>query len=229
MATYTTCRSCHLILDASDGEKTCDDCPKLLNHVEALAITWRDAVETGDRDLEARMASALEEADTAPARLHESALIYASWGWPVFPLKPQSKTPATRNGFQDATSDTDRIDAFWGSNPGCNVGVATGHLFDVVDVDVPGGAWTFSELEGRLSVDIHGHVATASGGCHYYVEPTGAGNAAGMAPGVDYRGLGGYVVAPPSHLGLYPNSRHRRGWSWVTHPSPVIKVSAIAV
>lgn len=227
MTTYTTCRNCHRILEASDGEKTCDGCPKLLTRAEALALTWRGAVESGDHDLQVAAAAELEEIDTAPARLHESALVYASWGWPVFPLKPASKTPATRNGFRDATSDVARIDAFWGSNPECNIGVATGHFFDVVDVDVPSGFLNFDKMPEIA--EVHGHVATASGGAHYYVEPSGHGCAVGMVEGVDYRGLGGYVVAPPSHVGLYPNSRHRRGWSWVSHPSPSIKDTAVPV
>ena len=53
------------------------------------------------------------------------ALAYARHGWPVFPCQPDSKEPATRHGFLDATTDPDRIRRWWDRQPAANVAIAT--------------------------------------------------------------------------------------------------------
>ena len=186
--------------------------------IERLAQEWRDAVQAGDTAREEGLYRQIEEFDNQPPRLLDAALVYASWGWKVFPLKARSKQPATRNGFKDATTDPDQIRAWWTRNPDCNIGLPTGHAFDVIDIDVPEGVTSYTDLlESELVPDSHGQVATSSGGLHLYIPPTGDGNKAGILPGIDYRGAGGYVVAPPSTLG-----ERGRAWSWITKPSPTL-------
>ena len=34
----------------------------------------------------------------------KAALAYASWGWPVLPIVPNGKLPATAHGVHDATT-----------------------------------------------------------------------------------------------------------------------------
>ena len=70
------------------------------------------------------------------------ALAYARRGWPVFPCRPGRKEPDTAHGFKDATTDPERITAWWTAVPGRNVAIATGAPGpDVLDVDVrPGGS-----------------------------------------------------------------------------------------
>jgi hypothetical protein len=90
------------------------------------------------------------------ARLHGAALRAARRGWYVFPLWPNSKTPAL-HGYRDcpgaadcaeghlgweqrATRDEQRIAAYWSRLPGANVGVACGpSALVVLDLDTPGG------------------------------------------------------------------------------------------
>jgi hypothetical protein len=157
--------------------------------------------------------------DHAPPRFGDAAAWYAQhYNWPVFPLRPGEKTPATPHGFKDATTDLDRIRRFWDAAPLHNIGVPTGHLFDVIDIDLPHGPKQWGLLRNQPGArDIHGIVRTASGGLHIYIEPTGMGNKAGIRPGIDYRGQGGYVVAPPSWLG--PGAGQ---WKWISKPSPHI-------
>ncbi len=102
------------------------------------------------------------------------------------------------------------IRAWWRRWPDANVGIRTGSVSSLVVVDVDpghGGLDTVRRLhaEGPLPEGLR--VRTGSGGWHlYFAHPGGViCNSAGTAlgPGVDVRGDGGYVIAPPS--------RHRSG------------------
>lgn len=231
---YSTCRRCRELMIVLDPDETVHPtCEPVLTKIESLATGWASAVAAGDDEAAQLTADEIETIETAPPQLARSATWYARWGWPVFPLRPVGtrcsggdkcnplcqcpKTPATRNGFKDATTSLEAVNQWW-SKP-YNIGLATGHRFDVIDVDPPAGAESFLKLlEDRRLPEIHGIAVTASGGMHCYIKPTGKGNSAGFMPGIDFRGLGGYVVAPPSTLGV-PG----RSWSWVTVPSPEIK------
>lgn len=142
---------------------------------------------------------AAEPRTTGVTSLLGASLWYASKGHPVFPCRPGEKAPATRTGFKEATTDPDQIRRWWTQNPAYNIGLPTGHAFEVLDLDLPG--WEVVDeatIDGLCPGDWIGLVATPRGGCHLYLPPTGAGNKQAMLPGIDYRGLGGFVVAPPS-------------------------------
>jgi hypothetical protein len=191
-----------------------------MSHHTALEDEFLAAAEADDVERADRLAARLDALDDRPPRLLDAALAYAGWGWRVFPLKPGTKTPATRHGFHDATTDPQVIRAWWKHNPAANIGLPTGHAFDVLDVDFRHGA-ALAWVELRDSLDMpaaHGIAATANGGLHVLLLPQGLGNHAGMAghPGLDYRGAGGYIVAAPSEL-----DRARR-WVWTVKPSPII-------
>jgi len=149
----------------------------------------------------------------------EAALKYAARGWCVFPLKPDSKTPATPHGVKDATRDPNIIRDWWTKTPSANVGIACG-VGDcgpyVVDVDAPNGT---HKHDGAASLAGAGitlpptlTATTASGGKHLYfailhTPPTdklnNCKNVNGLM-GVDVRTAGGYVVAPPSIIDGVP-------------------------
>jgi hypothetical protein len=110
-------------------------------------------------------------------------------------------------GVKDATTNRARILAWWTRHPQANIGLATGHCFDVLDVDGPTGAQAIRALAATHGLVSSGPlVRTGGGGWHFYLAPTGLGNVcpAGLAH-VDWRGRGGYVVAPPSrHASGHP-------------------------
>jgi putative DNA primase/helicase len=124
----------------------------------------------------------------------------------VFPVKRNGKTPLTDHGFHDASSNPEQITRWTRELPGSNWGAPTGQVsgFVVLDIDPkhPGSLeWWWSQQ------DIHGsvntcEVATPSGGAHIYFQaPEGIAlksTASQIAPGVDTRADGGYVVVPPS-------------------------------
>lgn len=134
---------------------------------------------------------------------HSAALWYVEQGVPVFPCKPGEKVPATIHGVKDATTDVAQINEWWTRMPEANIGLATGNLFDVLDID----DWTHVDavIESIIEEGF-GFVATPRGGSHVYLKASGDGNAANLVPGIDFRGQGGYVLAPPSQL---PNGIYR--------------------
>lgn len=160
-----------------------------------LRQDWEEASTIGD---------ALDAEAGPAARLVSAALWYAEQGLRVFPLMPGCKIPfpGTR-GVHEATTDADAITWWWTREPKSNVGIATGHLVDVVDYDGEQAHAAWSEQYGETwgGLTVLGTVSTPRpGGLHVYVPASGRGNRAAMVPGVDYRGSGGYVLAPPSLL-----------------------------
>ncbi|WP_432051118.1 bifunctional DNA primase/polymerase [Verrucosispora sp. NA02020] len=143
-------------------------------------------------------------AATASSVLLKAALRYVRAGWPVFPCQPDAKVPFPHSrGFKDATVDQDVITSWWTRCPLANIGLATGGPGpDVVDFDVKAGApgrATYERLrDAGLLVGCHATVTTPSGGFHLYYLGTEQGNGSLSRHGVDFRGRGGYVLAPPS-------------------------------
>lgn len=140
----------------------------------------------------------------------DAALAYAKRGWNVFPLGEGSKMPkipksAGGRGLHDATTDPTMIREWWRRWPRANIGIRTGAVSGIIVLDIDarhGGFDTLACLEilhDRLPVTLT--VRTPSGGEHRYfahpgdVLPNSAGK---LGPGLDVRGDGGYVVAPPS-------------------------------
>ena len=162
----------------------------------------RTAIDAGDTALILSLGAMMDarDAERPKPTLHASALWYAEHGLNVFPLQPGAKIPFKGSaGCKDATTDREQIDAWWSATPAANIGIATGHLIDVIDVDGPDGVASIGPMLEKLPT-IYGRVSTPRpGGTHLYVAAVpGRGNRARLLPGVDYRGAGGYVVAPPS-------------------------------
>jgi putative DNA primase/helicase len=142
-----------------------------------------------------------------PSAALDAARQYAARGWPVFPVKPRAKVPYFHaadlaHGLKGASTDLSLLLQWWGRWPGANVGIATGSTVVVLDVDLrTGGYETLHELEAE-----HGplpetpRALTGGGGLHFYLSAFGlwVPTRIGLAPGIDFKGVGGYVVTPPS-------------------------------
>lgn len=150
--------------------------------------------------------------------LLDSALAYAAHGWAVFPCRPRGKMPITAHGVKDATTDPDKIEAWWTDTPDANIGIATGAPSGiwVVDIDGEAGLQSLRRL-ATIGHELPMTVSSGTGhGTHlFYAIPPGATirNRAGVWAGVDIRGDGGYVIAPPS---LHPSGKTYR-WIWPEH------------
>lgn len=141
----------------------------------------------------------------------DAALAFARMGWAVFPLAPGTKIPPKgSNGFQDATTDLATITAAFDAMPNANIGLPTGlpNGVFVVDCDLDPDKAKNGLRELRRLEKQHGAlpktrtVMTPRDGRHLYFKmpdrKTIKSGADVLAPGIDIRGDGGYVVAPGS-------------------------------
>lgn len=122
----------------------------------------------------------------------------------VFPLEPGKKTPLgalAPRGFKNATRDADIVRAWWTREPNANIGIWCDHVV-VLDVDGAIGEASLAALEAvRGAMPRTLQVNTPRGRHLYWLAPKGepiANSAGKVGPGLDVRGPGGYVVAPPS-------------------------------
>jgi len=152
-----------------------------------------------------RLATALSEA----ADLATASLMLARHDVPVFPCAPGGKQPLTTHGFHDATADGATVREWWRRWPDANLGIPTGTPsgVDVVDVDVHTAGSGFAAFERARSAGLAEGwawlVRTPSAGVHaYYLRGPVDEQRSWQVPGqhVDFRGDGGYVIAPPSRV-----------------------------
>lgn len=132
----------------------------------------------------------------------------------VFPCQPRDKRPAVANGVKAATREPQTIREWWRQMPDANIAFATGKPSGIFVVDVDG---IDAEAELRRLEAEHGalpatvEVITPRGRHVYFRMPTTdiRNSASKIAPGIDVRGSGGFVVCPPS---IHPSGR-RYEWS----------------
>ena len=146
--------------------------------------------------------------------LHEALWYAAAFRWAIFPIKPQSKEPATAHGFKDATTDPEQIAAWW-SKTDYNIGVDCGRSgLAVIDLDGPEGLAAWDKLQASIAPRMCMVQITGSGGSHLiYRQPAlvSIKNTAGkLAKHIDTRGEGGYILLAPS---IHPNGN---AYAW--HP-----------
>ncbi len=136
----------------------------------------------------------------ANVMLH-AALWYAELGYPVFPCAPGRKAPLTEQGLLEATTDTEQITAWWTQHPDANIAIRTDGLV-VIDIDGEGNAWLTGEPDKRAELDAAPRSLTPRGGRHHFFRQPGGrawrNTASRLAPRVDTRANGGYVLVAPS-------------------------------
>jgi hypothetical protein len=149
-------------------------------------------------------------AEVGALPLPQAASRYAAEGVPVFPCVPGEKRPLTSHGFHDATADLRTVRAWWDRWPMANIGIPTGAFsgIDVVDIDRRPEHSGFAAFERARRTGITGRwealIRTPSGGIHaYYPTDSNHPQQSWQAPSahIDFRGAGGYILAPPSITG----------------------------
>ena len=133
--------------------------------------------------------------------LFTAALDYAAHGLPVFPCAPRGKMPAIARGFHSATTNPATIRRYW-TDPDRNVAIPAGAIsgFWVLDIDGDEGEASLRDLEARHGAIPKTRSVVTSRGRHVWFAYPGPvpSTAARIAPGIDTRGDGGYIIAPPS-------------------------------
>ena len=139
----------------------------------------------------------------------EAALRAAEAGWPTFRLGYRQKIPLPGSrGFLDATTDKDTLTT-WFKDRNLNIGLATGGEKRIVVLDVDdnhGGRDSLRALVRAFGELPETPTVQTGNGLHVYLRmpdnvdiPPSAGK---VGIGLDVRGVGGYVVYPPS---IHPN------------------------
>lgn len=203
---------------------------------DGVATTPLDAFELEVAEADRLGLPAIKKASNRGSDLTRHALEAAARGWRVFPLTPRGKKPL--RGFtgweRHATSDADRIAAFWSRGP-YNIGIACGpSRLVVIDLDQPkpgdqppAGYAEHHPHDGeqvfRLLCAEHGQpypadtftVRTRRGGTHlYFTAPedvelrNSAGHRGGLGRLIDTRASGGYVVGPGSQVSQPDGTGH---------------------
>lgn len=141
---------------------------------------------------------------------------YAQKGWQAFPLKPRDKIPFVK-WTEVATCDVAMLNGWFDNYPDANIGIACGQRSGIIVLDVDAGHGGYDSL--TKLIDKYGALPqttvskTGSGGEHIFFKHPGIEirNSTGkLGPGLDIRGDGGYVVAPPS---IHPNGNI---YEWTT-------------
>lgn len=136
---------------------------------------------------------------------HLSALYYATLGFKVLPIWPNSKKPMTVNGHKAGTTDYNYINRRWGICPKANIAICTDGLL-VLDIDVKGGIDGYSAL--KTLEEIYGKLPvtrtqmTPSGGQHliYKTEADIPSSRNCPVPGIDVRARNGYILVDDSKI-----------------------------
>jgi len=130
----------------------------------------------------------------------KAALDYAGRGFSVIPIKPDKKPYIPWTEYQTRPPAPEMIRQWWGECPGAMIGIVTGEISGVFVIDCDSEE-AYQKIQDLLPDDFITCIAKTPRGYHlYFVYPAGEhiGNAAGILPGVDVRGQGGYIIAPPS-------------------------------
>src|SRR3989338_3312049 len=161
------------------------------------------------------------------------ALEYARQGWHVYPVhsiragkcscaqdncKNPGKHPRIKNWTNECSAEAKQIHEWWRQWPDANIGIATGEKSDLLVLDLDKKHGGYESLEKLISengpLDKALIANSGGGGLHLYFQYPSErmANRVGLLPGLDIRGEGGSVVAPPS---IHASGNQ---YSWSTPP-----------
>ena len=128
----------------------------------------------------------------------------ASFDWPVFPVNPDTKAPLITGWQSRATCDRSGITDLFKDYPSAAIGLVTGQRSELIVIDIDerenfSGLQNFKNAGYQLSPTVS--ASTPRGGIHLYFKAPSCEvpcSVSKIAEGVDIKGDGGFVIAPPS-------------------------------
>ncbi len=160
--------------------------------------------------------------------IYDAACEYLGEEFSVIPVNPKTKKPLINwKKYQKQLPTEEELETWWKTWPKANVAIVTGELsgLAVIDADsLTGCNWVTDNVE-KTTV----YAKTSEGRFHSYFkypDDIEIKNAVRIAPDVDIRGEGGYVVAPPSihatgHKYEWVLTEGSWSWSGLTTYTPV--------
>ncbi len=146
--------------------------------------------------------------------IEKAALDYLGRGWSVIPILPRAKRPAVAwKAYQGKYVSKETLHDWFRRSPDYNVAIVTGALSGLVVLDVDprhGGKESLEKLERQNSpLPKTMESISGGGGRHLYFSHPGEDvhNRTNIEPGIDLRGDGGCIVAPPS---IHPSGKRYR-------------------
>lgn len=130
----------------------------------------------------------------------QAALTYAERGFSVIPIRSDKKPFIKWEHYQTTKATQEEIILWFTKWPSAMIGIVTGEISGVLVIDCDNEE-AYQRIQELLPEGFLTAIAKTPRGYHIYlVYPAGQqiGNAAGIIPGVDVRGQGGYIIGPPS-------------------------------
>lgn len=156
----------------------------------------------------------------------EAALAYASWGWPVLPIVPNGKLPATAHGVHDATTDEATIRKWFTDREDLNIGIAAGSRSGLVVFDIDprnGGDDSYAEWTAKHGpLETGALQLTAGGGQHFLAVHDASIRSCKLVDGVDLLADGRYFLA-------YPSTIEGRAYRWEVSSDPFDGVAPASI
>ncbi|MDP2604577.1 MAG: bifunctional DNA primase/polymerase [Deltaproteobacteria bacterium] len=138
----------------------------------------------------------------------ENAIDYRRRGFSIIPIKPRDKRPLIQwEQYQNETPTEQQTEAWFAEWPEANLALVTGAVSDcvVIDIDSQEAKDKLKNFVGDFDLASVPRSKTGKGWQLFFKHPgVTISNRAGVLPGLDVRGDGGYVVAPPS---IHPNGK----------------------
>ncbi|HZV47857.1 MAG TPA: bifunctional DNA primase/polymerase [Thermodesulfovibrionales bacterium] len=151
----------------------------------------------------------------------EAALGYANRGMKIFPCNTD-KTPRTKNGLKNATCDIEQIKKWWTEYPEASIGLPCGEVNGVwvLDIDMPDGLKSLAVIEKKNErIPKTLTQRTGGGGVQYFWKWNGheiRNSTSKLGKNIDVRGVGGYVILPPSS---HPSGNQ---YEWITKVASIV-------
>lgn len=144
---------------------------------------------------EARMTNTQSE-NTTNNCLEQALYYLEKLQWSIIPVGSNKAPLIDWKKYQTIKASREEVHQWFEKFPTVNIGVVTGKLSNLIGIDIdPRHGGTDKEFDRTITVTAR----TGGGGKHFYfLYEEGIQNHAGIKPGLDVRGEGGFLIIPPS-------------------------------